>query len=234
MSHHGGVLTPLTLADDTVRLEPLIIVHAPELAAAAAGDRSSYGYTWVPDGITDAELYVETALAQQESGRSMPHVVRMVRDGQVVGTTRFLDLDVFTEPTPGHRGTGTTAEPDDEHHPSALEIGSTWYAATAHRTGVNRRVKLLQLTQAFDVWRALRVTFKTDARNSRSRQAIERLGAHHEGIRRAHLPATDGTVRDSAYYSLLATEWPAVRRQLAQPGRQQSRASTSDPAALPR
>ncbi len=227
MSNHGGVLTPLTLADDVVRLEPLLVVHARELAEAAAEDRSSYGYAWVPDGIADAETYVEAAMAQQRSGRSMAHVVRQVRDGRVVGATRFLDLDVFTEPTPGHLGTGTTAEPDDEHPPSALEIGSTWYAATAQRTGVNRRVKLLQLTQAFDVWRVLRVTFKTDARNGRSRQAIERLGAHCEGVRRVHVPATDGTVRDSAYYSIVATEWPGVRRQLVRSSGQPSTWSTS-------
>ena len=105
-------------------------------------------------------------------------------------------------------------EPSDERPPSVVEIGSTWYAATAQRTGVNAEVKLLQLTHAFEVWRALRVTLETDARNTASRRAIERLGAACEEVRRAHAPASDGTVRDSAYYSIVASEWTDVRREL--------------------
>jgi len=97
-----------------------------------------------------------------------------------------------------------------------VEISSTWYAASAQRTGINTEVKLLQLTHAFEAWRVLRVTFKTDARNARSRTAIERLGAQVEGVRRAHSPAGDGTVRDSAYYSITAPEWPTVRSNLHQ------------------
>ena len=95
-----------------------------------------------------------------------------------------------------------------------LEIGSTWYAASAQRTGINSEAKLLQLTHAFEVWQVLRVTFKTDARNTVSRRAIERLGAQFEGVRRSHCPARDGTVRDSAYYSITASEWPAVRSRI--------------------
>ena len=109
------------------------------------------------------------------------------------------------------RGVGV---PDDERPPTVVEIGSTWYAASAQRTALNAEVKLLLLSHAFDVWEVLRVTLKTDARNERSRAAIERLGARHEGIRRAHTIASDGTVRDTAYYSIVAAEWPAVREGL--------------------
>lgn len=98
--------------------------------------------------------------------------------------------------------------------PSVAEIGSTWYAASAQRTGVNAACKLLMLTHAFDVWEILRVTLKTDARNAASRGAIERLGAQYEGVRRAHFPAQDGGIRDTAYYSVIASEWPEVRAGL--------------------
>jgi RimJ/RimL family protein N-acetyltransferase len=87
-------------------------------------------------------------------------------------------------------------------------------AASVQRTAVNTEAKLLMLRHAFDTWDAERITFKTDARNSRSRNAIERLGAHFEGIRRAEVPATDGGIRDSAYYSIVRAEWPAVRKGL--------------------
>jgi RimJ/RimL family protein N-acetyltransferase len=90
-------------------------------------------------------------------------------------------------------------------------IGSTWLAASAQRTAVNTEAKLLMLTHAFDVWGVHRVTLKTDARNARSRSSIQRLGAVFEGVRRVHVPAADGTLRDTAYYSIVAAEWPAVR-----------------------
>ena len=207
------VLSPLTLSNQVVLLEPLAPTHSAELADAAAGDRSSYGYTWVPDGREEVERYVDLALEQHASGRAMPHVVRTRADGRVVGTTRFLDMDVFTWPGPWPPGVGGP-EPADDLPPTVLEIGSTWYAASAQRTGVNLHAKFLQLTHAFEVWEVLRVSLKTDARNLASRTAIERLGAQAEGVRRAHVPATDGTVRDSAFYSIVATEWPGVRDRL--------------------
>lgn len=108
-----------------------------------------------------------------------------------------------------------------------LEIGATWYAASAQRTAVNTDVKLSLLGHAFDTWGALRVTLKTDARNAGSRTAILRLGASFEGVRRAHLPAVDGTVRDTAYYSILRSEWPGVRELLV--GRSASREGHRDP-----
>ncbi|MET0275509.1 MAG: GNAT family protein, partial [Acidimicrobiia bacterium] len=94
------------------------------------------------------------------------------------------------------------------------EIGSTWLAASAQATPVNTEAKLLLLRHAFDTWRVERVTFKTDARNERSRRAIERIGATFEGVRRAHTIASDGTIRDSAYFSIVRSEWPAIEHEL--------------------
>ena len=203
MSDDAGVLTPVRLAGDHVRLEPLSPAHVPGLAAAAAEDRRSYAFTRVPDGPAETAEYVRAALAEQVGGQVLPFAVVRTRDGAVVGSTRFLDLEVL--------GVPGALVPDDRRPPSAAEIGSTWYAASARRTALNTEVKLLLLGHAFDVWRVLRVTLETDARNQRSRTAIERLGARSEGVRRAHTTAADGTVRDSAYYSVLAAEWPAVR-----------------------
>jgi len=204
------VLSPLVLEGQLVRLEPLDSAHAAPLADAAAENRASYGFTWVPDGLDDARRYVEGALAYQATGRAMPFAVRRVADDRVVGTTRFLDLQVFTWPPPWPPGVDPGPEPADDRPPSVAEIGSTWYAASAQRTGVNADCKLLMLTHAFEVWRVHRVTFKTDARNRASRGAIERLGARPDGVLRAHSPAADGTIRDTAYYSVLASEWPEV------------------------
>lgn len=98
--------------------------------------------------------------------------------------------------------------------PDGVEIGHTWYAASAQRTACNTETKLLMLTYAFEEWQVARVTLKTDARNARSRAAIERIGGRYEGIRRAHRLATDGTVRDTVYFSIVAAEWPQVRHDL--------------------
>jgi len=210
------MLTPATLTGQAVRLEPLVAAHAGALAAAAAEDRSSYAYTWVPDGLADAERYVQAALEQQSAGRALVHVVRRLSDDRIVGTTRFLDLELFTWPPPWPPGVARGPLPTKDQPPSVAEIGSTWYASSAQRSGVNLDVKLLQLTHAFERWQVLRVTLKTDARNASSRTAIERLGARAEGVRRAHSPASDGTVRDSAYYSILRPEWPDLRNRLHQ------------------
>jgi N-acetyltransferase len=211
---NSSLLKPLTLTGRYVRLEPLGPEHAEPLAEAAAQDRTSYRLTTVPDGLDQAQKYVEVSLARQATGRELPFAVRRVADEQVVGSTRFLDLDVFTWPasTPAVSGTGPL--PGEDTPPTVAEIGSTWYAASAQRTAVNTECKLLLLMHAFEVWAAVRVSFKTDARNQASRRAIERLGAQFEGIRRAHVPATDGTIRDSAYFSIVRTEWPEVRAGL--------------------
>ncbi len=208
------MLEPFVLEGAGVRLEPLTAGHAAALAAAAAQERGSFGYTWVPDGAADAERYVQQALTGRDQGRAVPFAVRRLAGQRVVGSTRFLDLDVFGWPSPWPPGVSAGPEPSAERPPSVAEIGSTWYAASAQRTGVNAACKLLMLTHAFDVWGVLRVTLKTDARNAASRGAIERLGAQYEGVRRAHFPALDGGIRDTAYYSVIAPEWPKVREGL--------------------
>jgi RimJ/RimL family protein N-acetyltransferase len=179
------------------------------LVAAASEDRATYGFTPVPDGADAMREYVEGALADERGGWALPFVTTLTVDGRVVGSTRFLDLDDWRPdrrvggPPLGATGTPFTAE-----------IGATWLAASMHRTAVNTEAKLLMLAHAFDTWGTERITFKTDARNARSRAAIERLGAQFEGIRRAHVRASDGGIRDTAYYSIVRAEWPDVRKGL--------------------
>jgi RimJ/RimL family protein N-acetyltransferase len=193
---------PLSLVGDVVRLEPLSEAHASALLLAASEDRSSYALTRVPNTDAETEAYIGMALEQQSKGESIPYVVRRVKDLQVIGTTRFLDFGYWR--IAGDMGTG----------PSVAEIGSTWLSVSAQRTGVNVESKLLMLSYAFDVWGAYRVTLQTDARNERSREAIERIGATLDGVLRAHKLAADGTPRDTAFFSLLAAEWPDARARL--------------------
>lgn len=206
-------LTPFTLKGRHVRLEPLSVDHADDLALASSGDRRSYGFTTVPDGSTETASYVQRALSGAATGRELPFAVRRLADGAIVGTTRFLDLEVFQWPPSSPSAAGPS--PSDAHPPSAGEIGSTWYAPSAQRTVVNTECKFLLLEHAFQVWGSRRICFKTDARNEASRRAIQRIGGQFEGIRRRHVAAVDGTIRDSAYFSILAEEWPAVRARFA-------------------
>jgi RimJ/RimL family protein N-acetyltransferase len=209
------VTTFPVLEGEVVRLEPLEPRHAPGLAAAAV-DRASYGYTWVPSGTQDAMKYVAEALRERDRGAAVPFAV-VLRDGhQVVGSTRFLDLQVFETPSLTTSMTSSVRLPALAEPPTVAEIGSTWYAAAVQRTAVNTECKLLLLRHAFEVWSVLRVTLKTDARNTRSRAAIERIGAAFEGVRRVHIPASDGTLRDTAYYSIIREEWPPIRSRLAE------------------
>jgi len=208
------MLTPVTLQGKIVRLEPMTLEHAGDLLAAAVQDRSTYSYTNVPESMEEAEAYIQGALSGWKAGRMLPFVVRQLETGLIIGSTRFLDLDVFGWPPPWPPGVAKGLSPSDENPPTVAEIGSTWYSASAQRTGVNTECKLLLLTHAFEGWGSVRVTLKTDARNMRSRGAIERIGALFEGIRRAHVPASHGGIRDTAYYSILAEEWPAVRANL--------------------
>lgn len=209
------MLTPLTLRGSLVCLEPLTIDHVNDLIAASSEDRSTYTYTYVPNGQEDTKHYIEMALSDLSKGRALPFVVRHNETGRIVGTTRFLDLEVFSWPPPWPPGATNGPSPTDMNPPTVAEIGSTWYAASFQRTGVNTECKLLLLAHAFESWNTIRVTLKTDARNLRSRTAIQRLGAAFEGIRRAHVPASDGrSIRDTAYFSILAEEWPSVRTNL--------------------
>lgn len=199
-------LFPLTLDGERVRLEALAREHLPGLVAAASESRATYGLTQVPDGVDAMRAWFDVAMAEAARGAHVPFATVDKARGRVVGSTRFANIERWQWPgppvAPVSRG------------PDAVEIGWTWLAASAQRTYVNTEAKLLMLGHAFDVWRVRRVTLKTDARNARSRANIERIGCRFDGILRAHMPAWDGGIRDSAFYSMLATEWPAARERL--------------------
>jgi N-acetyltransferase len=192
------------LTGATVTLRPLSMADAGALAAAAAESRQHYTYTRVPDGVEEAESYIAAALRERQSGQRMPFVT-VWRD-RVVGCTSYLDLQQWRWPA------GSPLQRTDS--PDALEIGATWLSASAQRTRCNTEAKYLMLTHAFDGWLVHRVALKTDERNVRSREAIERLGARLDGVRRADMPGQDGSVRNSAYYSIVRAEWPVVRAKL--------------------
>ncbi len=202
-----SLVVPVTLEGRFVRLEPLSLAHAGALLAAANGPRDTYAWTWVPAIAGEMEKYVQTALDEHVSGLSLPFATVERASGTVVGATRFGNIEFWTWPETSQyrRSTGL---------PDVVEIGWTWLAARAQRTPINTEAKLLMLTHAFETWRVHRVTLKTDARNERSRRAIERLGARHDGVLRAHMPASDDSIRDTAYYSIVAAEWPAVKAGL--------------------
>lgn len=191
-----------------VRLEPLEHRHVEGLVAAAAADPSLYQWSPVPQGKVAVTGYVNTALAWSDAGTAVPFaIVEGARDGVVIGSTRFWNIERWLWPQ-GHARHGRGV-------PDACEIGHTWLAGSAIRTGANTEAKLLMLTHAFESWQVLRVCFHTDARNQRSRAALERIGGKFEGILRAHRMAADYTARDSVRYSIVAEEWPAVKEQLS-------------------
>ncbi len=190
-----------------VRLEPLEHRHIPGLTAASAGDPELYRWSKVPRGEAEVGRYVDTALAWRDAGTALAFATVRVADGMVIGSTRFFDIEHWTWPA-GHASHGRTI-------PDVCEIGYTWLTRSALRTPANTEAKLLMLTHAFETWRVLRVCLHTDARNARSRAAIERIGGKFEGILRAHRMAADFTPRDSARYSIVAAEWPEVKQRLA-------------------
>ncbi len=198
----------LVLTGKYVRLEPLDHRHVDGLVAASAGDASLYQWSPVPQGKAEAVKYLATALAWRDAETAVPFATVRVNDGTVIGSTRFWNLERWSWPT-GHARQG-------RREPDACEIGYTWLSHTAIRTAANTEAKLLMLTQAFETWQVLRVCFHTDARNERSRAALERIGGKFEGILRAHRMAADYTARDSVRYSVVASEWPAVKEHLSQ------------------
>lgn len=144
---------------------------------------------------TGWEAWMAEALGGMATGRYVAWAIVLAADGRVVGSTRFGDIE------PAH---------------DRVEIGWTWLGRSAQRTAANTEAKYLQLRYAFNDLGAGRVAFKTDARNEQAQRALERIGAVREGILRAHVRLPDGFVRDSVYYSVLASEWPAVRERLEQ------------------
>ncbi len=183
---------PVVLAGDLVVLEPLTPGHHDELVDAASDGRLwETWYTSVPSPTTMASA-IEALLAEQSAGTRLPFAVRRT-DGRVVGMTTYLNI-----------------EPEVPR----LEIGSTWTAVSAQRTGVNAESKLLLLGHAFEVLGCLAVEFRTHWHNRQSRAAIERLGAKQDGVLRSHRRMPDGSLRDTVVYSVTAVEWPAVRSGL--------------------
>lgn len=203
----ASLVAPVTLEGSFVRLEPLSMAHVPGLVTAAAEDRSNYQWTWVPDGRLAMQQWAVNLLAGLQAGTDLPLATVEKRSGRIIGATRFMHIEYWPWPSdnPNQRG---------EDRPDTVEIGGTWLAASAQHTAVNTEAKLLMITHAFEVWRVHSVTWRTDARNLRSRAAIERLGAHLDGTLRACQPASDGTVRDTVVYSLIESEYPAARAAL--------------------
>jgi RimJ/RimL family protein N-acetyltransferase len=196
------LLSTTTLTGRHVVLEPLSVEHIDEIAAAGAGDRSTFAFTQVPDGPTESADYVAWLVDDAARAQAGPFVQRRISDGVVVGCTRFLN----------------PAWPLGRPEPDEVEIGGTWLAAHAQRSPINTEAKLLLLTDAFGRWQVQRVAICTDARNERSRQAIDRLGATFEGVLRRHRRSTHigdrDRLRDTAAYSITVDDWPAVESHL--------------------
>lgn len=191
-----------------VRLEPLDHGHIDGLAAASSGDPPLYRWSPVPQGLQATIAYVDTALSWRDQGKAVPFAILRATDGVVIGSSRFFDLERWAWP-PGHPSHGRTT-------PDACEIGYTWLARSAIRTGANTEAKLLMLRHAFETWHVVRVCFHTDTRNERSRAALARIGGQLEGILRGHRMAADFIPRDSVRFSIIASEWPATKQRLEQ------------------
>ena len=202
---------PPTLQGRFVRLEPLSLSHIDPLVVAAAEDRSNYQWTYTPEGTEQMTEYVNDALTKVASGVHVAFAtVQVGQDGaadRVVGATRFCEI-AYWQWFPGntHQRHGV---------PDVLDIGFTWLAASAQRTMVNTEAKLLMMQHAFEVWEVHRVALQTDVRNKRSWAAIERIGGRLDGIMRADRPGADDTVRTSARFSIIASEWPEVKARLS-------------------
>jgi RimJ/RimL family protein N-acetyltransferase len=186
-------LSPVTLPGRHIRLEPLTLAHVPALTRAGL-----FAELWrlQPAPVsTEADMlaYVMQALDDQQRGLSLPFVMVRQGDGEVIGSTRYMDIAL------PHR---------------RLEIGATWLTPACQRSGANTEAKLLLLTHAFASLGMIRVVFKTEVLNEQSRQALARIGAVQEGIFRQHLVAASGRRRDMVYFSILEAEWPAARAGL--------------------
>lgn len=184
---------PVTLEGTQVRLEPLALAHLDGLCAVGLEPEL---WKWIPTEVRDRgemQAYVELALDERRRGVSMPFATLLKADGQVVGSTRYGNVDLKNR---------------------RVEIGWTWIGKPWQRSAVNTEAKLLMLRHAFEVLGCLRVELKTDALNEKSRNAILRLGAKQEGIFRKHMLTYSGRMRDTVYFSILDNEWPALRAGL--------------------
>lgn len=186
-------VVPVVLTGSRVRLEPLRLDHLPALCAVGC-DPELWRIT-VNNGTTPADMakWVQNALDEHGKGTAVPFVTVAQADGQVIGSSRFGNIDRVTR---------------------RVEIGWTFVGRAFQRTGANREAKLLMLTHAFEVWRCRRVEFRTDVINSQSRNALLGIGATQEGILRKHQQTWTGRVRDTVFFSILDDEWPAARERL--------------------
>jgi N-acetyltransferase len=183
----------MTLTGESVRLEPMTIEHLDPLCAVGLDPEL---WTWGLNRLETREHmreYVEEALALRDVGSAIPFVTVESGSGEVIGSTRFGNID---------------------RRNRRYEIGWTWIAPAWQRTAINTEAKYLMLRHAFEELDAVRVEFKTDALNARSRAAIARIGAREEGILRNHMITADGRLRDSVYFSIIASEWPEVKAGL--------------------
>ena len=205
-----GLLSDVPARQGTLgKLEPLSRDHAVDLGAAAEQDRRSYDFTWVPREW-EIDAFLETQFQRARTGKLVPFAQIRMSDQRAVGCTAYWD----PRPWP------------DRDELAAIEVGFTWLAGSAQRSGINVEAKLLLFEYAFEHLKVARVDLKTDARNERSRRAIEALGARFEGVlrcwSRSWAQGEEGQLRDSAMYSVIAPEWPTcrdhLRRRLAQTG----------------
>lgn len=186
-------IAPVTLEGHGVRLEPMTPAHADALMSAVADGRLWELWFTATPGPTDAAAYIATALDGLRDGHMLPWVVRELTTGTVIGSTRYHDVIAAID---------------------RVEIGYTWYAQSWQRTHVNSACKLLLMTHAFETLGCGVVALRTDRFNLRSQRAIERLGAQKDGILRHQGIRKDGSPRDTVVYSVLAAEWPDVKRNL--------------------
>ena len=197
MSHNSATkFAPVTLQGSAIRLEPMLSSHA-DLFWEAAGDASEEIFRWFPWRLhshEDFRRFVDRWLVEQARGLAVCFATVEQNSGVVIGGTSFLNIDAANR---------------------RVEIGSTWLVPKWQRTAANTEAKLLMMRHAFENWNCIRVELKTDARNQRSRAAILRLGAKEEGILRQHVVCWDGYLRDTVYFSVLNSEWPAVEAKLA-------------------
>jgi N-acetyltransferase len=185
---------PVILAGRHVRLEPLALRHAADLAEAGAeAEIWQYLSNPPPGSLTAVEGWIAGALAEQARALRLPFAIIDLRTGRAVGSTSYLDI------APAHR---------------RVEIGWTWLGAEARRTPINTECKYLLLRHGFETLHCGRVQLKTDGRNLRSQTAILRIGAKFEGVLRQHMVLPDGFVRDTVMYSIIAAEWPTVKSRL--------------------
>ena len=187
------VVLPVALEGHHVRLEPLTKAHLSGLAEIGLDEEL---WRWIPTQVRTAEemaAYIETALQEQKRGVSLPFAILEKASGRVIGSTRYGNID-----RPHHR----------------VEIGWTWVAREWQRTSVNTEAKYLLLRHAFESLGCIRVELKTDSLNEKSRAAILRIGAQQEGILRNHMITASGRIRHTVYFSIVDSEWPAVKARL--------------------